>query len=187
VVELSVRGHAPEVGIVAQAPDRIVFSLGNTRLIVSAHDFFPGQAGSGIDRSQIRAMVHDESDAVFEELDANADGRLGEREIASSSERLMARDADADGEITPSELSCSLIVAFMRGERGNEDSFYIPASSAIAASGQSAPAWFTRADFNRDGDISRREFLGSFEQFSRLDANQNGFIGGDEAAAVSAK
>ena len=31
------------------------------------------------------------------------------------------------------------------------------------------PAWFRRMDRNRDGGVSRREFLGTREQFERLD------------------
>jgi hypothetical protein len=45
---------------------------------------------------------------------------------------------------------------------------------------------YTRADFNGDGDISRREFLGSLEQFARLDADQNGYVNSAEAAAFEA-
>jgi Ca2+-binding EF-hand superfamily protein len=180
---LTLTGHAPEVSIIAQSADRIVVSLGSTRLIISAHDLMPGQAtGQELLRSQIRAMVHDQSDAVFEQIDANADGRLGEREITSCPERLTARDADGDGQIATDELSYSMIVALLRGERANEQSFYTPNSAAAPSKGDAASSWFTRADFNRDGDISRREFLGSLEQFSRLDTNQNGFIGPEEIA-----
>ncbi|HJQ82340.1 MAG TPA: hypothetical protein VJ828_20435, partial [Lacipirellulaceae bacterium] len=46
-----------------------------------------------------------------------------------------------------------------------------------------APLWFTKADFNGDGDISRREFLGSFDRFRPVDENQDGYISRDEAAA----
>jgi hypothetical protein len=55
---------------------------------------------------------------------------------------------------------------------------------AAAAIGDVAPAWFRHADFNSDGDISRREFLGSAEQFSKLDANRDGFIDPQEASAA---
>jgi Ca2+-binding EF-hand superfamily protein len=175
--------HAPEVVVATQpAPNRVLVSLGNTRLIVSAHDLAGGPGGQ---RGDLRVMVHDQCDALFEELDANADGRLGEREIATCSARLSAYDANDDGAIDRGELPNYMLVAFLRGEAPNEQSFYTPGSATPTASGP-APSWFVRADFNGDGDVSRREFLGSIEQFSRLDANRDGFISGQEALEVAA-
>jgi Ca2+-binding EF-hand superfamily protein len=43
-------------------------------------------------------------------------------------------------------------------------------------------------DRNRDGDVSRREFLGPREQFDHLDRDKDGLIDSDEAAnAAKAK
>ena len=43
-------------------------------------------------------------------------------------------------------------------------------------------------DRNRDGDVSRREFLGPRDQFDRLDRDNDGLIDADEArAAMAAK
>jgi hypothetical protein len=39
-------------------------------------------------------------------------------------------------------------------------------------------------DRNHDGDVSRREFLGTREQFDRLDRDQDGLLGPDEAEAA---
>jgi hypothetical protein len=39
-------------------------------------------------------------------------------------------------------------------------------------------------DRNRDGDVSRREFLGTREQFERLDRDHDGLIGPGEADAA---
>jgi hypothetical protein len=184
---LVLEAHAPDVDVIAQSAQRVVVSVGRTRLIVSAHDLMPGQTGEGgIQRSQISAMVHDQCDAAFEELDGNADGRLGEREIATARDRLLASDADDDGRLGADELSYAMIVAFLRGEPSNQESFYIPASVGPSATDEQLPPWFVRGDFNGDGDISRREFLGTLEQFGRLDIDQNGYIGRDEAMAFKA-
>src|SRR5207247_3380300 len=43
------------------------------------------------------------------------------------------------------------------------------------------PLWFRKMDRNRDGDVSRREFLGTEEQFRRIDADGDGLISVDEA------
>ena len=49
------------------------------------------------------------------------------------------------------------------------------------------PAWFTKMDRNGDGDVSRGEFLGSKDDFDKLDANKDGLIGLDEAQAFEQK
>jgi hypothetical protein len=45
------------------------------------------------------------------------------------------------------------------------------------------PLWFQKMDRNRDGDVSRREFLGSDEQFRKIDTNGDGLISREEAEA----
>jgi hypothetical protein len=183
--KLAVRNHVPEVSIVAApSASRLVLSAGGARLIVSAHDLAAGADTN--QANQIRLMVHDQSDAVFEELDQNADGRLGEREIAVASTQLLARDANGDGQLAASELRYSMIVALLRGEGAQEQSFYVP-TFVVPANEARAPLWFTKADFNGDGDISRREFLGSFDRFGAVDENQDGYISRDEAAAFDEK
>jgi hypothetical protein len=79
-----------------------------------------------------------------------------------------------------------MIVAFLLGERPAERSFYVPPSSSVAMSDTQPASWFAHADLNGDGDISRREFVGSNEQFSRLDADRDGYVGAAEAVAVPA-
>jgi hypothetical protein len=179
--------HAPEVSVITDAAnDRIILSSGGTRLIVLAHDLAQqasAEQAKAVDRNQVRLMIHDHVDALFEELDANADGRLGAREIASCTDRLLARDADRDEWLAADELPYVMVAAFLRSESPGEQSFYVPAASPAPASGATQPSWFRHADFNGDGDVSRREFLGSFEQFLRLDANRDGFIEVAEAVA----
>jgi Ca2+-binding EF-hand superfamily protein len=183
--------HAPEVAVISDAAgDRIVLNVGGMRLIVSAVDLAPQVGASPMqaaDRNQVRLMVHDEVDALFEELDENADGRLGAREIASGADRLLTRDADRDSQLTSDELPYVMVAAFMRSESPREQTFYVPATRPAVAKDSTAPTWFPHADFNSDGDISRREFLGSAEQFNRLDANRDGFVSLDEAGAAGSQ
>ncbi|HJQ78551.1 MAG TPA: hypothetical protein VJ828_01280, partial [Lacipirellulaceae bacterium] len=122
--KLAVRNHVPEVSIVATpSASRLVLSAGSARLIVSAHDL---AAGVGTNQAnQIRLMVHDQSDAVFEELDQNADGRLGEREVSAAAAHLLTRDGNGDGQLAASELRYSMVVALLRGEAEQEQSFYV--------------------------------------------------------------
>jgi hypothetical protein len=144
------------------------------------------------ERSAIRVMVHDDFDALFEELDANADGRLGEREVRTAPARMLACDRNRDGQLTGDELPTTMLAAFMRSERRNERSFYVPDDRPAARptddkTAAAAAAWFAQADFNGDGDVSGREFLGSLEQFTQLDSNHDGFISSDEAQAATPK
>jgi Ca2+-binding EF-hand superfamily protein len=43
------------------------------------------------------------------------------------------------------------------------------------------PAWFTRMDSNRDGDVSAREFLGPIAVFKQIDRDGDGLIDANEA------
>jgi hypothetical protein len=176
--------------IAAPSPDHAVISLGNTWLVISAHDLASAPAPSAnkrAERDQIRLMVHDQIDALFLALDRNQDRRLGEREIDAGSRRLLEWDASGDKQLAAAELPYCMVVAFLRGERPAEDSFYLPPSAPPTNSSKSAPAWFTSADLNGDGDVSPREFLGSREQFSRLDADGDGYVAAAEAVSPQAE
>ena len=45
------------------------------------------------------------------------------------------------------------------------------------------PLWFQKMDINHDGDLSRREFLGTDEDFKRIDRDGDGLISAAEAEA----
>ena len=176
--------HVPEIVVVGQpAADRVILKLGTTRILVSAIDRTSGQNPAyAMTGSQIHMMVHDQCDELGEVMDADADGRLGEREIATCAERLMKFDANGDGQITNDELPYTMIAAIVRGERPGEQSLFRPVGVSTSEAAAGVPSWFASADSNGDGDVSRREFLGTNEQFSLLDTNHDGFIGAEEAA-----
>jgi hypothetical protein len=97
---------------------------------------------------------------------------------------MLSRDQNGDGQLTNEELPVAIVVAFLRGERPGEQSFYQPETMAVEKRMSEAPAWFAPADFNGDGDVSRREFLGTLEDFTRLDADGDGYIAAQEAAGT---
>lgn len=186
-----VASSAAMTSLVRAAPSRLMATIGDARVVISAHDLaveqarYDAQGGgpSALDLRQVRVMVHDQYDGLFQLLDADLDGRLSAREIAHGSERLLTVDADGDGQVSGDEAPHVIVAAFLRGERGGEQAFYPPPSEpGAAAAGAPAPAWFRHADFNGDGDVSRREFLGTDGQFGALDANGDGFLERREAA-----
>jgi Ca2+-binding EF-hand superfamily protein len=186
---IKVLEHVPQIEVVGQpAADRVMLKLGATRILVSAIDRTPVQNPAyAMTGSQIHMMVHDQCDELGEVMDADADGRLGEREIATCAERLMKFDANGDGQITNDELPYTMIAAIVRGERPGEQSLFRPVSVSASPAAADVPSWFASADSNGDGDVSRREFLGTNEQFSSLDKNRDGFISADEAINESSK
>lgn len=127
--------------------------------------------------------------SLWELLDANADGRLSLREVRSATERLKARDADHDGKLTSVELPTTYKLGVARGNYVYQLLSTPGGMRGVGGFGQPVrPAenldWFARMDRNGDGDLTRREFLGTAEQFKELDKNGDGFITKDEAQAT---
>ncbi len=184
-LELSSRVERLEVAV-RPSDARVVLTLGASRIVVSVHDL-AGVAATPADnlrRSQTQLMVHNECDVLFEYLDANSDGRLGEREVATAGEQLATCDHSGDGLLTSNELPYTMIVAFLRGENPAARDFYVPQPPATPPRRTDAPDWFVAGDFNGDGDLGRREFLGSREAFDAFDSNHDGFIDAVEATAA---
>ena len=186
--KVTLLGQSDEVGMFGEATrDRLTLTLGGTRLVISAiGSRMPTQQAMTSDgeQNELQLMVHDQEDALFEELDANGDGRLGTREMIACQERLTARDANGDGRLTSNELPYSMVVAFTRGNAGGEG-FYTPPRNASVVDSAQSPEWFRHADFNGDGDISRREFLGDLARFKEIDLDGNGFVEAGEADKVN--
>ncbi len=183
-IDLSPR--VERLAVAARPSDsRMVLTFGKTRLVFSVHDLAGADGPTeNLRRSQTQLMVHDECDVLFEYVDSNSDGRLGEREVTTASDRLADCDLDGDGLLSTDELPYTMIVAFQRGDDLSARNFYVPASPAIAESDSGAPRWFAAADFNGDGDLGRREFLGPTNLFGDLDSNGDGFIDVSEAMAA---
>ena len=138
---------------------------------------------NAVARSQVQIVVHDQGDALFERLDADHDGRLGEREIAEASRELQSLDGNHDGRLTAGEIAGQTTVLFVRGQQNQSPdlSQLTALASPVSADGRAGPKWFVRGDSNGDGEISRREFLGTPEQFRQLDVNGDGWISAREA------
>lgn len=134
-------------------------------------------------RSQLRLIVHDQGDALLAALDTDFDGRLGHREVTEAAARLTELDTNGDGALGVKELPWRWTAMLLLGEtRQFSQLVDLPPVSISSKAGSDAPEWFRRGDFNGDGDISRREFLGTPDQFAHLDTDANGFVDATEAA-----
>jgi Ca2+-binding EF-hand superfamily protein len=136
----------------------------------------------------VTLVLTDQSRGLFDLLDANRDGRLSVREMRQAPELLKALDRDGKGYLTQADIPHSYRVALRRGpaEQGGNPAalaaLYLGGDQARAEPEPTAgPAWFRKMDRNRDGDVSRREFLFSDEMFRRLDRDGDGLISREEA------
>ena len=132
-------------------------------------------------RAQVHAKAGDRDDPLFAALDINGDDRLDGREIDAAADGLKQLDKNANGQIDLDEIPSAMFVGLARGSLENADALFVPPSIASRGPSPDAPRWFSSMDTSRDGLVSRREFLGTAEQFAALDRNEDGFVDAEEA------
>ncbi|MEX2288382.1 MAG: hypothetical protein WD648_14900 [Planctomycetaceae bacterium] len=134
-------------------------------------------------RSRVTMNVSSQNKTIFEVIDTNRNLRLSVREFQTIADRLSSWDVNGDGRVEAMEFPHGLQVAFAVGEPAIFSQ--LPITDAFESMGPRrmgiALTWFARMDRNRDGDISRREFLGPLNAFDKLDGNHDGLISQAEA------
>ncbi len=126
--------------------------------------------------------------ALFGILDQTGDGRLSLREMRTAGERMKPLDKNGDGKIAIAEVPIYVVMDFSRGSTSGLPPRKYGFRHSIGsqpATEKEAPDWFIRMDRNGDGDVTLREWLGTKEQFQKLDKNDDGFIEQAEAVAGS--
>lgn len=126
----------------------------------------------------------DRGQSLFELFDLDRDGRLGQRELRTARARLAVWDRDGDGCIIRAEIPRQFLLTISHGnpqfaDRTAGPPGYGPASRSMLP--KRGPLWFRHMDRNGDGDVSPREFLGTAEDFKRLDTDGDGLISVEEA------
>jgi Ca2+-binding EF-hand superfamily protein len=145
--------------------------------------------GQQADAAESRTMlsVSDQGRSLFEVLDLNRDRRLSVRELRGAIKKVASWDRNGDGAIDNEEIPRHFQLNFGRGQSPlliNVDvfAFKLNPTNSDGPSVGPGPEWFRKMDRNLDGDLSPREFLGTRDQFRRLDTDGDGLIDMGEAA-----
>jgi Ca2+-binding EF-hand superfamily protein len=139
--------------------------------------------------SQARVTFADNGQSLFEMIDANRDGQLSIRELRTAWKRLEEFDRDKDNCLSRPEipkqqqLMVSQGAPFVNPNSVAGANFGVTIVQSIPSRG---PLWFRKMDVNNDGDVSEREFLGTKEDFKRIDTDGDGLISVEEAEAADA-
>jgi Ca2+-binding EF-hand superfamily protein len=134
--------------------------------------------------------ISDSGKGLFDLLDTNRDGRLSVRELRQAVRLAQQLDRDGDGAVSRGEIPRSYQMSVARGASvvdplGARRVVVAPAAGMVngrpVPQPSAGPLWFRKMDRNRDGDVSRKEFLGTDEEFRKIDADGDGLISADEA------
>jgi Ca2+-binding EF-hand superfamily protein len=143
----------------------------------------------------VTLVLTNQSRGLFDLLDTDRDGRLSVREMRGAVKLLEQLDNGHKGYLVSRDLPNSHQLA-LRG--GPADTGAAGAAAFVAlyrimdqsdrpAERSVGPLWFRKMDRNRDGDVSRKEFLGTDEQFRTIDTDGDGLISVDEATQFDAR
>jgi Ca2+-binding EF-hand superfamily protein len=132
----------------------------------------------------------DQNRGLFDLLDTDRDGRLSVREMRNAVKLLEQLDREGKGHITKADIPRMYTMTIRQGAAAGTTN---PQAAFFALYGGSydsnaerpgrGPVWFQKMDRNRDGDVSRKEWLWSEDLFRKIDTDGDGLISVEEAEA----
>jgi Ca2+-binding EF-hand superfamily protein len=131
--------------------------------------------------------ISDQGRGLFDLIDASHDSRLSVREMRNAVKLVEQLDRDGDGHISRAEIPRNLLLAMDHGPGSDNQNSAPVVFNPYGMNQQNMPTlsagplWFRKMDRNRDGDVSRKEFLGTDEEFDRIDTDHDGLISLQEA------
>lgn len=143
---------------------------------------------------QLRVGIGEAAVDMFLAIDRDQDARITTREFRALPALIATWDNNGNGGLdadeVPRRYRLQLGIEEFLPRVGPQTRVAVEQRvlRPVTAPGPSAvpsPAWFLRMDRNGDGDVSRREFLGTRDDFNKLDLDHDELISGTEAASVS--
>lgn len=144
--------------------------------------------------ASVTLELSDRSQGLFAQMDTNGDGQLGLRELRDAVKLLDRLDRDRKGFLTQQDIPHNYRLTLRQGPVAPGGfnpataffNLYRDGNQVEPEQAGTGPAWFRKMDRNRDGDISRKEFLFGEELFRKMDTDGDGLISLEEALRYDA-